>query len=141
MEGLATKVIRKNYSSNFAFVRVRGIVPNPENARQFPFEAECLIDTGFYGGVYLPDSFLSDAKTIGVTPTPTNITLADGSEIVAHVCAAYLLQIEDHKFNWPGKPIFLVIYGNKSDELIGMNSLKHFPVLFDGPNSCFTISL
>jgi predicted aspartyl protease len=133
--------IRKKYVSNSAYLHVFGVVPNPSNGRQVPFNAECLVDTGFYGGIFLPNTFIIDARSIGVEPVATSVTLADGSEIIAHVCAGYLQKIENHDFDMPGKPIFIVIYGNEPGEVLGMNSLQHFILLLDGPNQCFTITL
>ena len=106
---------------------------------QIPFNADCLIDTGFYGGIFLPNTFIDDARSIGVEPA-TTVTLADGSEIVAHVCAGYLQKIDDYFFANPGKPIFIVIYGNQSGEVLEMDTLQYFSVLFDGPNQLFIMT-
>jgi len=138
---LTTHVITKQYRQNFAFIRIKGIIPNPVNARQYSFDLKCLIDTGFYGGIYVPKVFFANAQLIGVTPRPTTVTLADGSEITAYVCLAYLQQIENYSFQSPGKPIFLVIYGHKTGKLIGMDAMQHFSVLFDGSANSFTINV
>jgi hypothetical protein len=134
-------IIKKKYSSNSAYVQCFGIVTNPSNGRQVPFNAECLVDTGFYGGIFLPNTFMLDARSIEVEPVATTVTLADGSEIIAHVCAGYLQRIEGHDFDAPGIPIFLVIYGNVPGEVLGMNVLQNFTILFDGPNQCFALTL
>ena len=115
-------------------------MPNPYNGQQVPFQAKCLIDTGFDGGIFLPDSFLSDARSIGVEPSVTTLALADGSQIVAHVCAGYLQEIERHVFALPGIPILVAIYGHDPSEVIGMNTLQHFSILFDGPNQRYTLN-
>ena len=139
---MTTNIITKLYNSeNFAFIRIRGIIQNPVNLRQYPFDLECLIDRGFYGGIYVPKIFLAHADLIDVTPRPTTVTLADGSLIAAHVCVAYLTQIEDYSFESPGIPTSLVIYGDKTGELIGVDAMQHFSVLFDGPANNFTIIL
>jgi predicted aspartyl protease len=117
------------------------MIPNPTNGRQVPFNAECMVDTGFYGGIFLPDTFLIDLRSIGVEPSATAVMLADGTEIVAHVCAGYLQSLENHDFSMPGKPIFAVIFGNEPGEIIGMNLLQYFAVLFDGPNQSLSLSL
>jgi predicted aspartyl protease len=134
-------VIQKEYVSNTAWMQVKGVIPNPVNGRQTPFNVKCLIDTGFYGGVFLPNSYLLDIKSIGIEPTATTITLADGSEIVANVCAAYLQEIENYTFALPGKPIFVVIFGNEPGEVLGMNTLQHFSILFDGPNQRYIVKI
>jgi predicted aspartyl protease len=134
-------VTRRNYVGNFAYLHASGIIPNPLNGRQAPFNADCMVDTGFYGGIFLPDTFLIDARSIGVEPAATTVTLADGTDIVAHVCAGYLQSLENHDFAAPGKPIFVVIYGHEPGEIIGMNLLQYFSVLFDGPNNSLSLSV
>jgi len=133
--------IDKKYRSKFAFAKIKGIIPNPVTGQQFPFDFECLVDTGFYGGFFVPNWFVSNAKSIGVNPYPTTITLADGTDIPALTCAAYLQQIEDYCFPSPGKLTFLVIYKKKCDEVMGMDALQYFSVLFDGPNQTFKLIL
>jgi predicted aspartyl protease len=134
-------VIRKTYLANSAYLRAFGVVTNPVNGRQVPFNTECLVDTGFYGGIFLPNSFMNDARSIGVEPVATPVTLADGNEIIAHVCAGYLQRLEDHDLGLPGKPIFIVISENASGDVLGMDTLQHFTILFDGPNQHFILTL
>lgn len=138
---MTSNIIKKQYRANFAFIRAKGVIPNPVNLRQYPFDVKCLIDTGFYGGIYVPNVFIANAKVIGVNPRPTTATLADGSKVAVHVCLAYLQQIENYCFPPLGKAIFLVIRGYDSEGLMGVDALQHFSVLFDGPANSFTITL
>jgi len=135
-----TVALHKKYKNKSAKVRIVGAIQNPENMRQTPLDFECRIDTGFDGGIMVPHWYRSDAQTIGVEPSVTNITLADGSKIPAYVCAAYIHEIDKHSFSHPGKTVILVMCGNRKGELLGMDALKHCSVLFDGPKQAFTIS-
>jgi len=135
-----TITINKRYKNKSANVRIVGAIQNPQNMRRTPLDFECRIDTGFDGGILVPHWYRSDAQTIGVEPSITNITLADGSKIPAYVCAAYIHKIDTYTFPPPGKTAILVMCGNRKRELLGMDALKHCSVLFDGPKQTFTIS-
>lgn len=134
-----TITINKRYKNKSAHIRIRGAIQNPQNMRQTPLDFECRIDTGFDGGIMVPHWYRSDAQIIGVEPSITNITLADGSKIPAYVCVAYLHNIDTYAFPPPGKPTILVMCGNRKAELLGMDALKNCTVLFDGPKQTFAI--
>lgn len=133
-------MINKNYKKKSAYVNIEGIIQNPRNMRQTPLNFECRIDTGFDGGIFVPHWVRSDAQTIGVEPSITNLILADGSKIPVYVCAAHLRKIDTHVYSSPGKPVMLVMGGNRKGKLLGMDALKHCSVLFDGPSQAFEIS-
>jgi hypothetical protein len=144
---LSTIVVdRKKYNpDNFALIQVLGIIINPSTNHQINFDAECLIDTGFYRGIFLPNKYLKEVKTIGVDPFETTLTLADGSESIGFVCGGYIQKIDTHSFTAPGKPVCIVIpktqqIDTQMGELVGMEALLHFSVTFDGVNRAFTIT-
>lgn len=133
--------ISKKYRKKAAFIRIKGVIQNPQNLLQTPLDFECRIDTGFDGGIFIPHWYRSDAKTIGVEPTITNITLADGSKVPAYVCVAHLQKIDKFTFPTPGKQTILVMCGDRKGELLGMDALKHCTILFDGPKQAFTMNV
>jgi len=133
--------IRKNYRNKSAFIEIEGIIPNPLTLAQVPLRFECRIDTGFDGGIFVPVRYKSDSEAIGVKPTVTNITLADGSKTPAYVCAAYLQAIDKRGFESPGKPVILVMCGFREGKMLGMDALKYCTILFDGPNQNFTMNI
>ena len=134
-------VLNKKYKNRKAYIRVKGAILNPETVRQIPLDFECQIDTGFDGGILVPDSYRLDAESISVEPSITNITLADGSKVPAYVCVAYIQGIDAHSLPLPGKPVVLVMCGNRKSELLGMDTLKYCTVLFDGPGQAFTMNV
>lgn len=131
--------IEKKYREKHAYIRIAGIIPNPLTAAQVPLNFECRIDTGFDGGILVGVRYKSDAETIGIQPRLTNITLADGSKTPAYVCVAYIQAIEESAFTPPGKPVLLVMCGIRERQLMGMDALKYYTILFDGPKQAFTI--
>jgi len=133
--------ICKNYRKKAAYITIEGTIPNPQTAAQVPLRFECRIDTGFDGGVLVPVRYKSDTQSIGVRPTITNMTLADGQKINVYVCAAYLQAIEKCVFESPGKPILLVMCGLREGQFLGMDALKYCTILFDGPKQNFTIDI
>ena len=136
---MSTK-INKQYRRNAAYVRVAGYIPGLET-RQFSFELECRIDTGFDGGIFIPSRYKSDLDIIGVEPSISNVTLADGSKIAAYICAAYILKMDKCAFLPPGKPIEVIICGIREGQLLGMDTLKYCTAFFDGINQNLTIEL
>lgn len=134
-------VLNKKYKNKKAYIRVKGAILNPETVRQIPLDLECQIDTGFEGGIFVPDSYKLDAESISIEPSVASITLADGSKVPAYVCVAYIQGIDTHSFPLPGKPVVLVMCGNRKSELLGMDALKYWTVLFDGPCQAFTMNV
>lgn len=133
--------IIKKYKNKKAYIRVKGAILNLETSRQIPLDFECQIDTGFDGGIMVPDSYNLEAKSINVEARVTSITLADGSKVPAYVCAAHIQEIDTHILPLPGKAVMLVMCGNRKSELLGMDALKHCTVFFNGPNQTFTINV
>jgi len=133
--------INKKYKNKKAYIKVKGAILNPETMRQIPLDFECRIDTGFDGGILIPKWYRPDAKSIGVEPSITNITLADGSKIPAYVCVAHIQQIDTCSLPLPGKPVVLVMCGSREGELLGMDALKYCTVFFDGPGQAFTMNV
>lgn len=138
-ERIAT--INKSYRDKRAYIRVRGVILNPINSRQFPLSFECRIDTGFDGGLLIPKWHLSDAKSIDVEPSITSITLADGSKVPVYVCVAHIQEIDTYNLPLPGKPVMIVMCGNMKSQLLGMDVLKYGTILFDGPGQAFTMTV
>jgi predicted aspartyl protease len=134
-------VLNKKYKNGKAYIRVKGAILNPETVRQIPLDLECQIDTGFDGGILVPDSYKLDAKSISVEPRVTSITLADGSKTPAYVCVAHIQGIDTHSLPLPGKPVMLVMCGNRKSELLGMDALKYCTVFFDGPGQAFIMNV
>jgi predicted aspartyl protease len=133
-------VIKKKYRNKRAYVKVRGAIINPITTRQIPLDCECRIDTGFDGGIMLPLWQLNELRAINIEARLTNITVADGSKVPAYVCVAHIQEIENHPFPMPGRPVMLVMCGNKEGVLLGMDSLKYSTILFDGPNQAYTMN-
>jgi len=135
-----TREISREYRNSSAYVRMKCVIQNPQTASQVPLDfSTCRIDTGFDGGVLVPQWHRSDAEVAGVEPRITNLTLADGSRIPAYVCAVFLQSVDDITFAPPGRPMILVMCGNRRSPLLGMGALKYCTILFDGPNQRFTI--
>jgi len=140
-------VDKKEYRNNSAFVQVTGTI-NSANGKQVQFTTLCLIDTGFYDGVFLPNKFYQLAKSIGVDLTQTHTLLADGSETVTFSCLGAIQKIENYSFVSGKKEVMILICAEPStdelfestSDLIGMGALQYFTVTFDGPNQVFTIS-
>lgn len=135
-----TKIVKK-YRKKSAYIRIEGIVSNPQTAAQVPLRFECRVDTGFDGGVLVPVRYKPDTEAIGVTPAITNVTLADGNKIPAYVCAAYLQAVDKHVFKSPGKPVTLIMCGFREGQMLGMDALKYCTIVFDGPKQDFTITI
>ena len=123
----------KDYRSNAAYVRVEGAIINPNTLNRAPFSFECMIDTGFFSGLYYEASLQSDALTVDIVPAPTTIQLADGTPAAAHTCIAHIEKINDHALSSPGIPVTLYMRGTGRGYM-GMEALKSFIVLLDGPS-------
>jgi len=132
--------INKKYKKKRAYVKIKGVIQNPVTAHQTPLDFECRIDTGFDGGILVPLWLRSDAQSIKVEPRVTDLTLADGRKIPVYVCVAYIQSIDTYTFPLPGKPVRLVMCGNRRGKLLGMDALEYCSILFDGPKQAFTIS-
>lgn len=129
----------KDYENKALFVRVRGIVQNPSDMRQAPFDFKCRVDTGFDDGVTAPLWFRSDVEIIGVQPALKTRTLANGERVPVYVCAAYIQQIDSCYFPLPGLPIKMVMLGNVARSFLGMDSIKYCTLIMDGSNQKFSM--
>ena len=107
--------------------------------RQIPLNCECRIYTGFDGGIMIPYWHKDEIQSIDVEPRITNITVADGSQVPALVCVAYIQEIDSCSFSMPGRAVMLVMSGNWPGTLLGMDTLKYSKILFDGPKQEFTM--
>lgn len=136
---MSQELRNKDYEKKALFVRVRGIVQNPRDMRQVPFNFRCRVDTGFDGGVTAPRWFLSDIGTIGVQPLEKNWTLANGTRIPVFICAAYLHQIDLCVFPMPGLAVTMVMMGNVERNFLGMDSLKYCALILDGSKQKFSM--
>jgi len=133
-EGLDEK-----FENNAAYIKVEGIIQNPHNFQQVPFDFKCRIDTGFDGGVSTSIRYRSDVETIGVQPLIRNWTLADGSKTPVYICAAYLQKVGQHELPQPGKPIKLIMVGQKELHLFGMDSLQYCILTLNGKEKKFSL--
>jgi hypothetical protein len=124
----------KNYQMKRAVVTAKGNIINPQTSQFSPFIFECVLDSGFDGGICAPMWLLSDLKTIGVEPRPSVFTLANGKPTTAYVCAAFITEIDSLQLPPPGKLVKFVIMGYREGKrLMGMDVLKHCKTILDGP--------
>ena len=136
---MSQEINDKDYEKKALFVRVRGIVQNPRDMRQVPFNFKCMVDTGCGDGVTAPLWFKSDVDIIGIQPAIKNRTLANGKRIPVHVCAAYIQQIDNCVFPMPGFAVRIAMFGDVERSLLGMDSLKYCTLILDGPNQIFSM--
>jgi len=135
---LATVVDKKNYDNGHAVIYVTITIPKLLKNHQIQVDINCVIDTGFDSGILLPDTVAPNREIIDKLPQ-TVLRLADESEITAFVCVGYIQKIDNHPFTNPGKPVTVIIY-RQAGGLVGMDTLKHFSVTFDGFSQRFTIT-
>lgn len=122
-------------------VDVRVVVINPQNLRQIAFNKRVKIDTGFDAGFHIRESEMADLQTIGVRTTVGNVTLAGNITKTAYYCFGYLQRIGDYMLPAPGIEITLVFQGDRTEGLIGLESISNWIVTFDGPSQQFKISV
>jgi hypothetical protein len=138
MDNLNTWSIEGGYQNNAAYVTVKGAIINPRTMNRAPFSFECMIDTGFFSGLYYEEGLRSDALIVGVNPVLTTIRLADGSIVPAYTCVAQIEEINDFKLRPPGIKVTIFMRGLRKGYL-GMEALKSFVTLFDGPAQKYKI--
>lgn len=136
---MTKKTITKKYQENKAYIKIKGAVINPQNARQVPLDCDCRIDTGFDGGLLIPLWHRKEIEDIDVEPRITNMTVADGTKVPALVCVAHLQEIDSHVLPMPGRDVMLVMCGDRPGVLLGMDTLRHSTILFDGPKQEYTM--
>jgi len=140
MDNLNTWSIEGKYRNNAAYVTVKGAIINARTMNRAPFSFECMIDTGFSSGLYYEEGLRSDAQIVGVTPNLTNIRLADGSIVPAYTCVAQIEEINNIKLRPPGITVTLFMRGRRKG-LLGMEVLKSFITLFNGPAQEYKIHI
>lgn len=126
-------IFHRRYLSERPFVNVKISVINLKTNKISTFEQDCWIDTGFSGGVHVPEFRRSDVQLVDVTPRLTAITLAGGVRARAYVCLAYLQQIESLVLPSPGIEVELIMQGRLNYGLLGLNVLRRWIVKFNGP--------
>lgn len=130
----------KDYRNNAAYVRVQGAIINPNTLRRAPFSFECKIDTGFTSGLYYEETLRSDAQIVDVPISPAPLRLGDGTRTTAYACIAHIEKINDHELPPPGIPVQLYMKGTRRG-YIGMEAIKSFVILLDGPHQRFKMKL
>lgn len=126
-------MIERVYSEGKPFVTARIAIINPRTSKATSFEERCWVDTGFDGGVHVPNFRRSEATMVGVEPRPATLTLAGGVRAPGYICLAYLQQIENYEIPIPGIETELIIQGTQKYGLIGLMILKNWIAKFNGP--------
>lgn len=127
-------IFQRNYFQGKPFVKVKISIINPLTNQFSVFEEKCWVDTGFSGGVHVPDFRRSEAKMAGVSPSPTKLTLAGGQPAAGYVCHAYLQQLENLTLPPPGIEIELIMQGRLKHGLLGLKVLRRWIAKFNGPS-------
>lgn len=94
-------------------------------------------DTGFNGGVFLPESFSDKFDEINITGYPAPLILADGSRVMGRLYLGIIKQIDKYRFN-PAISIPIYCYGQGAS-LIGLDLLNDWISEFNGIESCLTL--
>jgi len=131
---MTSRLFQKAYTREKPFVSVRISVVNPYTSTISTFDDRCWVDTGFFGGIHVPEFRISDVRTANITPRLTTVTLAGGVRARAHECLAYLQQIESLALPSPGMEVELIMQGHSSYGLLGLEVLKRWIVKFNGPS-------
>ena len=126
-------IFERGYSANKPFVRARIAIINPRTGELASFEERCWVDTGFDGGIHVPNFRRSEATMVGIIPSLATLTLAGGTRVPGSVCLAFLQQIENYKLPPPGIETELIIQGTQDYGLLGLEILKNWIAQFDGP--------
>lgn len=134
-------ILERAYSQGKPFVRVRIAVINPQTGQVATFQQRCWVDTGFDGGIHVPNFRKSEAKMVGVDPRLTTLTLAGGARAPGHACLAFLQKIENCEIPSPGIETELIIQGTQNHGLIGLEILKNWIAQFDGPRQSLSFHI
>lgn len=132
-----TQIFQRSYSEGRPFVLVRIVLVNPLSERITSFEERCWVDTGFAGGIHVPDFRRSEATMIGISPDLTTLMVAGGVRLPGYVCLAYLQQIENYTLPAPGLEIELIMQGRQTYGLMGLDVLRNWITKFNGPAQLF----
>lgn len=138
MESDPEYLLIKDYRNNALYIRVEGAIIHPDTLRRAPFNFECKIDTGFYGGLFYERTLISDAERVNVQTRPATLYLADHTPITAQACIANIEKIDGQELPYPGIPVELFMHGRPRG-LMGMGALKSFLFILDGINQEFKI--
>jgi len=134
-----TQIFARQYSSGRPFVTIRIAIVNPNTYQRTAFDQKCWVDTGFDGGVHVPEFRRSEANMAGIQPIPTTVTLAGGLRRPGYVCLAFLQQIEDYEVPLPGLEMELLMQGDQRWGLIGLEVLRNWIAEFDGPREILNV--
>ena len=136
-----SRIINKLYKNKRAYLKIRAIIPNPQTHERTPLFFEGIVDTGFDGGLFVPETFKSDLDIVNVTPRKTSLILADGRKIPVETCFIYLQEIDGIRLPAPGIAVQLVLGGKLKGHLIGMDLLKHCITEFNGPSQTLNLKI
>ncbi len=95
-------------------------------------------DTGFNGGVFLPESFSEKFDDINIPGYPAPLVLADGSRVMGRLYLGSIEQIEKYRFD-PAISLPIYCYGQGAS-LIGLEILNKWISEFNGIESRLTLS-
>ncbi|VVB97280.1 Uncharacterised protein [uncultured archaeon] len=96
-------------------------------------------DTGFNGGVFLPESFSEKFDEINIPGYPAPLILADGSRVMARLYLGNIEQIDKYRFD---RAISIPIYCyGQGASLIGLELLNRWISEFNGIESYLTLYL
>jgi len=133
------QIFVRRYSSGKPFVTVRIAIVNLNTFQRTAFDQRCWVDTGFDGGVHVPEFRRSEATMVGVQPTPATVTLAGRVRRPGYVCLAFLRQIDDYEIPPPGLEMELLMQGDQPWGLIGLEVLRNWIAEFDGPRETLSV--
>lgn len=120
------------------FLKVRIVVSNPRNNRQTTFEEECWVDTGFSGGVHVPQYRMSEVQGIGIEPSLIKVRLSGGIPGTGFACVGSIRRIQGFNIPPPGIETELLIRGAEPGYL-GLGVLRNWVAIFDGLQQILSI--
>jgi len=94
-------------------------------------------DTGFNGGVFLPENFSEKFDEINIPGYPAPLVLADGSRVMGRLYLGSIGQIERYRFD-PAISLPIYCYGQEAS-LIGLEILNKWISEFNGIESQLTL--
>ncbi len=101
------------------------------------FSVRLGVDTGFNGGIFLPDDFSKKFESLGVAAYSAPLILADGNRIEAKTYSGAIKQISEYQFN-PSISVPIFCYG-KGSSLIGLEAINRWISEFHGPKHDLTL--
>ena len=96
---------------------------------------EIKADTGFNGGIFLPESYSEKFDEYNINGYPSKMVLADGDIVWGWEYLANIRRIGEYRCDIP---CIVHCYGN-GIPLMGLELLNRWICEFDGPNNCLTI--